>query len=281
MSQPTSDLPTSAASSVNNFITHLAANPWLVLLGLLVTILGTVLGVVFYYKTRNTKGLAFTTASSNIISDLSNKLNHIQISYQGNSVNTITVTNLAIWNRGNSVIDNSEISSADPIKIIFDEDILDFEVKHITNSTNLIKLTKFDQKTISFDFDYLGKQDGITISIVHTSKDGKKINLSGTIKGFSKTIRVSSASLSPVNFFSLPFIGSIKIDPASLSIVAALAGSIGLLSSYLSKKASAGHLNSLNDSLFTIAALIYIFMAIAIAYIARHRVPKKLRIDIE
>lgn len=184
---------------VFEYAAWLGSNPWLAISSFLLAIVGLVLAIGFYLKSRRLKIPCYATRSINLVEGLVNRFESLDIRYGGSPIENLTVTKLAFWNSGKETINNADIPSAVPILITAkdDNELLDAKVIYASNPANQFSLRVYDEhRSVSLEFDYLDQNEGALIQIIHTGTLDDHIEITGTIKGAGKLHRISVSSVS-------------------------------------------------------------------------------------
>ncbi len=143
-----------------------------------------VLSIYLFLKSKKTKNPMYCIKSINLIGDLYNKIDGLQINYQGKPISNVYSTNIAFWNNGKGVIHYDDISKKESIRITIPKGkILDKEIVTTTNKSINFDIKQVDKHAVELSFDFLEKGDGAVINILHSSKTLKEIKLKGKIKG--------------------------------------------------------------------------------------------------
>ena len=118
--------------------------------------------------------------------------------YDGSLVESVSSSEFVIWNSGNSVITKSALATKEPLRIEFSKEIqlLRYQVVASNNPINNIEL-KTDSEypnCILIDFDFIEKNEGARIEILHTGDKNdvrEKGKLIGVKSIFSKQKKLS------------------------------------------------------------------------------------------
>lgn len=105
------------SQKISILINSLAVNPWLVVISAIISFLGLIFAVIFYFKSKKIKKPRLKSRSINLLKESAEKIDGLKITYLENNIPNITITKLAIWNEGNDTINRSDIALADPILI--------------------------------------------------------------------------------------------------------------------------------------------------------------------
>lgn len=174
---------------ISAFINSLATNPWLVIISFIISLLGIVLAIIFYFKSKRLKKPRLESKSINLLRESAEKIDGLKITYLSENIPNITITKLAIWNEGNETVNGSDIAQAHPLAIIAENDvkILEAKIIYTKNESNEINIQEIESgKKLNVTFDYLDFEDGAVIQILHTGNSSEDIKFEGTIKGVGK-----------------------------------------------------------------------------------------------
>ena len=163
---------------------------FLSLVSVSVTIASVVLAYVFYRRSRREKGPTHVIAQRTIIENKRPLLRGLSVHFIGVEQELITVANIAFWNRGAETILHSDIAEGKPLGVILGEgsNLLDARILKTSDSANQCRLgeprTEADGRVvIPIDFDYLDRNEGMLIQLVHNGSRTHEVALVGKIKG--------------------------------------------------------------------------------------------------
>jgi len=168
------------------FVEWLAKNPWLVVTSYVIGILGVVLAVVFYYKSRKVKSPLYASKTTNIISarDLAKNARGLEIFFRGEGVENLSVTRVAFWNGGSDTINYSDVPSSDPIVVCLREECRIFEASvDAKKAANEFGVSIDDPTRVRLLFDYIDKNDSAILRILHTGTSSLDVQVKGSVKG--------------------------------------------------------------------------------------------------
>jgi len=161
-------------------------NRWLNLIFFILTVLSIIVSFYLYFKNKRKKILVYFVKTFNLIKDRVNKVQEIKIIYLDNPIKNLSITKISLWNKGNEIINKTDIAPIDPIRIVVDDEyeILNANIIFTKKEANNFSITITpDKKSVVVDFDYIYTTEGISLEIYHTGVSGKDIKLKGTIKG--------------------------------------------------------------------------------------------------
>lgn len=168
------------------FLKSLPTNPWIFIFLASMTILMCIFGFASYFKNKRIKQPKCVLGSKNIIKDFSSKINKLEITYDRNKIQTLTVTKLAFWNQGKDTINYSDVPKSDLIRVQVKGNykILDVKVLYQKRESNMIETQLLEDNYFLIKFEYLDYLEGCVIQILHTGYTSYDIEVFGTIKGF-------------------------------------------------------------------------------------------------
>lgn len=182
----------------------------------LIAIGGIILAVFFYYRGTKNREPVFAIRTYNLLTDSSSKMTGLTINYKTEIVNNLSITKIAFWNQGRETIKKGDIPNGDPLRINARDGIkiLDAEVIASNNSANKFDVSAIEnQSSIRISFDYLDKNQGGVIQIIHTGSFSNDLILEGTIMGAGKITSFNNPEAILVNKLAL-----LKIPKPSLRI---------------------------------------------------------------
>ena len=83
-----------------NISDWLTSNPYLNLIFFLLSIISILLTIFFYYKSKKTKEPRYLYKSFSLIENSLSALDGLEIIYNKEKIDTLTLTKFAIWNNG-------------------------------------------------------------------------------------------------------------------------------------------------------------------------------------
>jgi hypothetical protein len=118
-------------------------------------------------------------------------LGEIKIIFNNNAVPRVVVTQLGIWNAGNTTIRGSDMVVTDPLAVSVEAGslILGYTRLKVTREVNdfHIRLSPQDQAKSLLEFDYLDINDGAVFQIVHTGGMGS-VKVKGSVRGIPRGV---------------------------------------------------------------------------------------------
>jgi len=179
----------------SDYLNFVIQNTWLINISNLLALVGISFSFMFYFKSKKNKKPIYRIRNINLLEENISKITSVDISYQGNRIENLSISRIMIWNAGKETINNTDIAKNDKFRIEIDKEFKIFEHKLIfqKNLANGFKLTKINDNVLEIDFDYFDYEEGIIIEIYHTAIIGESIKVKGSFKGVKKIIRDNSA----------------------------------------------------------------------------------------
>lgn len=148
---------------------------------------GIILAFIFYRTSKPVRQLSYAIRTFRIISKKANKIPGLEIKYNGQMTDAISLTRMAIWNGGSEPLRATDIPETDPliIKARNGVKILKAEVIESSSSSNRPSVQQIndDSYKYKFSFDFLNTGDGVIASFVHNGTGIEDLSLLGTLIG--------------------------------------------------------------------------------------------------
>lgn len=163
------------------------------IIGAILGILGIVTGYLFYKLSIRAKEPCWVVKSNNLIENNVSQLSGLDILFKGEKVNSITVSKFIFWNKGAEAINREDIVKADPLRLEGKGNavILDAIILETTNKSNQFNLSvDRTNNIVLMDFEYLNKQNGVLLQVVHTGTDRFAISVEGSLKGVDQILEL-------------------------------------------------------------------------------------------
>lgn len=155
----------------------LMENPYAWLVLATCTIGAMIFALYTWFAGKERKEISFSSNSFKIINAGKSTIPELQLLYQNKAIDNLTITRFAIWNSGNRVISSDDIVAVKPLTLACHNNetkILDATIIKQGEPTNMFKTIRAEEDKFILDFDYIDKQDGIVLQVLHT---GPSINL--------------------------------------------------------------------------------------------------------
>jgi hypothetical protein len=200
---------------------NIAEHDWLGIAGLVVGIIGIVLAIYFYYRSKRKVRISYTVDRTQLLGGHANVLpQEVTISYGDAKINNLTKDNLIIWNSGTEPITRTNIISPTLICLPDDLKLLKIsELKSSPSQNHISFLALNDTQKIHLDFEYLEPRQGFNVELLLTGNGGQP-TLSGVILGMPNGFQHYEPQ-HPDNILSL--------TAFSLMFLSGIIGLVGLL----------------------------------------------------
>lgn len=183
------------------------SNPCFNAISFLLAIAGIFFSVFFYKKSKKEKRPIYMLRTVNLVRENIQKIDRINILYDGRPVNNLSITKIALWNGGKSTIDNKDVAKNDPLRLAIGNDcnFLNAEIIYQKNASNGFNISiSDDQKYINITFDYFDFEEGIVLQVFHTGHKSSDISLMGQIKSVKQIQRIyNSQFIIPISFVNM------------------------------------------------------------------------------
>jgi hypothetical protein len=167
---------------MNGVITLFVSSPWFALIGFIATVIGTYVAIRYI----PIKKISYSTRSFRVV-NLIDRDDLLEIYYENEKIEGLTLTGIAIWNSGNQpIIYQNDIDIVEGIKICLKSQgkILKFNL--LDKQANGFDCTKNEESELIIHFNLLNQDQGGSLQILHTGElDENLIELDGTIAGGS------------------------------------------------------------------------------------------------
>jgi len=148
---------------------------------------GIILAFLFYRASKPTRQLSYSTRTFRIISEKTKNIPGLEVKFDGQNVNAISVTRLAIWNGGSEPLRSTDIPENELLTIQAREgvEILKAELIESTSSAIRASMRKTNDalSRYGFHFEFLNPRDGAIANIIHNGTGLEDLSLLGTIIG--------------------------------------------------------------------------------------------------
>lgn len=169
----------------------LMQNPYAWALLSFCTLFSVILAIWTYLKGKKKLEISCFCNTNEIVKSGRKLISDLQLLYHEKTIDNLAITRYAIWNSGNDVLNYSAIVETKPLQIIVSNDddveILDAMILTQSEKTNNFVLEEINCKYVKIRFEYIEKNDGIVVQLIHTGgkhsltvdckiKGGKKVN---------------------------------------------------------------------------------------------------------
>ena len=162
---------------------------WLNLIFLLLAVISIAISIILYLKNKRQKKPCYYFKQVDLIKNSLSEIRGIEIKYNDNPIQNLTMTRLVLYNKGNDTINKDDVAPKDPLRIMVGDEckILSSEIVYSQKEANNFSLRfDADNNQVLIDFDYFHRNEGIIVQLYHTGSEINKSPLKGTIKGVSE-----------------------------------------------------------------------------------------------
>lgn len=162
------------------------------LISLTIGVVGIILSIYFYIKSRKNRAPVYRSRTTRLIKDSLNQINNLEVYYENKKLSALSITKVAFWNSGRETISYDDISKNDKLRLVIDDKyvFLSCDVIVQTKDANgFVAVLSEDRRTIYLNFDYLDYEEGVVLRIRHTGSSDTDIMLKGSIKAVSEIRR--------------------------------------------------------------------------------------------
>jgi hypothetical protein len=156
-------------------------------------IIGALLGVYFYRRSRQGAQIAYHYKTVRVLGAMGHTLPEaVKITFRNRQINNLCRTLILVWNNSDKTIYGANIVKEDPLRIRIGKGalVLDARIVKVTREVNKwesLDIFSIDPAETNISFDYLDAGDGCVIETFHTESNDTPILL-GSIhempKGF-------------------------------------------------------------------------------------------------
>ena len=162
------------------------SNPYVGLVGLLVSVVGLGFGVYAYSASKQIRQLRYAISAERSVLIDSAKASDFEINFRGAPVTTdVTSVSITLWNAGNQSIRNVNI--LEPITITVGDGVPILEAKVIRSSRDIVGMSLDNSKNgdgiVLPKWEILEHEDGAVIQIIYAGSPEEILAADGTIEG--------------------------------------------------------------------------------------------------
>ena len=173
----------------------LIADPWFQFINAVVGVSGLIFAVYAYFRTRSVKNLIYDYKSKplfqsrqfsflNAVYFLSDRKNHYE---------NVNILYVIVWNRGSSVIKNSDIAEPFSVKLPLKTIIVDLGVETCDDLSSKPTITRGENGLVSLQFDFLRQREAVIYAIVYEGTGDEPPTFSGAARDFKSIKRRKQA----------------------------------------------------------------------------------------
>ena len=169
---------------MNSLAEKITKNSYFIIVGWLATVIALILAIIIPFIQAKKICLSFRYYSNPLTIDSLSETEGLDIKYNGDPINQLTVTTCVISNEGNVTIEDYDVYKGHKLKILKEsgkDRVLFASLVFQSSDTNNCRLTYTDD-SVSVRFDTLEKNERIKINIYHLGDEYTFFSLDGKIK---------------------------------------------------------------------------------------------------
>lgn len=161
----------------------MSSSDWFNLIAGGASIIGLFLAIYFFVRSNNLKSLAYTYKTIQLIDAIPGD-KRLTLNFDGQQINKVSLTKIAVWNNSNNVIEESDFARKSPLTINIENPDLELDTYRLYGGeeTNNLKFRRLKDKSIGPLFEYFGPQEGFIIIVLHQGDSRTKFNVGGVFK---------------------------------------------------------------------------------------------------
>lgn len=168
-------------SVIIEFIQNLSVSE---VISYLIGLTSILLSAVYHYRSKRIQEPRFLKRSAVITEEMISQDSLIRIMFGEQKLERLTVSKVAFWNTG-ITLKKEDVSSSCPFRLELDSiehNFLDCRVCYSECENDVDCSISDDKKTVSISFDYLAKNQGFVLKVLHTGKGSKSFSVKGSMK---------------------------------------------------------------------------------------------------
>jgi hypothetical protein len=167
-------------------LSQVLESPVLTAVSIVLAVIGIVLAYFFYRRGRRTKEACWAIRTNNLVAGYGSKLGDLEVLYKGQKVENLSISRIAFWNEGAETIDRQNLVTANPLRITTKGEVKLLDIKRLAvnnEASGFAVSLENDMGSARIEFDYLDREHGAVLQVVHTGKRSEDLDLVGAIKG--------------------------------------------------------------------------------------------------
>lgn len=141
------------------------------------------------FLNRKDRRPCWATTTNVLIMGYTTKFSGLQVTYNNQPIQNLSMTRIVFWNAGRIDIDKYDLDTSNPLRIhaYGNTDMLDANVLVTNQPSSLFTVAiSNDHKDATLKFDFLRRDAGAVIQVLHTGVNLNSVWLVGEIKNVSK-----------------------------------------------------------------------------------------------
>ena len=156
------------------------------LVSLILGIVGVFLAFVFYFRGQRIRQPVFRTRTFHLVEEKLTKIQALKILYHDHPIENLSLTRVAIWNRGSEPIRSIDVADTDKLRITIESEskLLGAQIHSVISPTNCFSIEPdLERGIVNISFDFFQRNEGLVVDVYHTGKPKTKVVPLGTIIG--------------------------------------------------------------------------------------------------
>ena len=157
-----------------------------VAIGLAIAVPGWLLSYALYRRSRRVKEPSWAIRSHNLIRGQGTRWPNLSVLYRDAAVENLTLSRVLFWNRGAETINQDDMAPGDPLRIETANDaaMLEASIFQTNNAPSQFEV-EADRggQVAKLSFDYLDRNHGAVLQIIHSGTSSDDLKVRGAIKG--------------------------------------------------------------------------------------------------
>ena len=163
--------------------------------------------IICQHLNKEKKEVSYRLQSNVLIRKNKSKYEKLSIMYAEKQIDNLCVSTFTIWNSGNRSLQSSDVVASKELTITASDksSVLDASIICTSEPTNNFVIEILDERTVKIFFDYIDRNDGVVIQVIHTGSE-EELSIDCKIIG-GKPVRNSEKVR-----FENPFLQKIVIE---------------------------------------------------------------------
>lgn len=151
-------------------------------------LLGVALSIYFYLRSKQIQKPKYQKISSTIDKNIIAKDSPVYIQNGNERLERLTITKVAFWNNG-ITLKKEDVSSKSPFRIELkspEDKFVYCNIVYAEEENDISCDMSEDKHEILLDFDYLARNQGFVVKLLHTGQDSSSLEIEGSMRNEGK-----------------------------------------------------------------------------------------------
>jgi len=182
---------------MDDIVESLAKNPWIIVIGVLLSILGLFglpLSVFLHFRGKKERVPRYAVRNNNIIKGHKDKYPAVKVHFEnyGEDIANLSVSKVIFWNYGKETIKKQDIVKPGIfMRIKNGFKIVDVAIVQFTTEENKFIITKSqDRASATITFEYIDQGEGVIFQVFHTGTSDQDLSITGKVMGAGEPVRM-------------------------------------------------------------------------------------------